>query len=251
MKNQLNFTYNTLFLCALILLIAVNIVGVFINDALIMKTMMSVFVPVFLIFFFINDKSLGIAFISFLLFSFLGDTSALLFLDDVLIEASSVLYILSYFFLLIIVAPKFKFLELNALVGTYLLVVFSIAVYFLYITYSILDVVVPNHNEVLLFGIKSFVLIILTFVSFGVYLNTQTKQSILFLTAVVFLGLSVMISSVNLYYLNNWSLELLYRLLYATALYLMFKCITDKEVVTKQPKYIELKEKYSSDTVLS
>lgn len=250
-KNWFNITFKTVFLFALILLMAVNVIGVFMENTLIMKIVMSLFVPVFLIFFFIKNKSLGIAFISFLLFSFLGDTTSMFFLDDVLIETSSVFYILSYLYLLIIVVPKFKFFEVNALVGTYLIVVFSIAVYFLYITYSILNVVVPNQTEVSLFGIKSLALIILTFVSLGVYLNTQTKLSVLFLTAVIFFGLSVMISYVNLYYLNNWSLQLLHRILYATALYMIFKYIMNNEVVDRQPKQIELKESYQSDTVLS
>ncbi|MEN3322447.1 hypothetical protein VP395_01790 [Mariniflexile soesokkakense] len=251
MKNWFKFTFNTVFLGALILLIALNVVGALIEDALVMKTVMPLFIPVYLIFFFIRYTSLGIAFISFLLFSFLGDIAPMLFSEDALIEGSSVLYILSYICLIVMVAPKFKVLEFDKLIGVYLLVVFVISLYFLFTIYSMLKVIIPNSTEVHLYGVKSITLIILTFVSFGVYLNRQTKQSVLFLTAVVFFGLSVILSYINLYYVYNWSLELLKRILYALALYVMFKYVMSREVILKKPKEIKLEESYSSDTVLS
>lgn len=250
-KNWFKITFSKVFVCALVLLIAVNVVGAITEDAFIMKTVKPFFIPVFLIFFFFKYRYLGIAFISFLLFSFLGDISSMFFSEDVLIKTSSVLYVLSYLYLLMMVAPKFKLLEAKALIGTYLLGVFLIAVYFLYVAHGVLSVVVSNKNEVLLFVIKNFTFIILTFVSFGVYLNTQTKQSALFLTAVVFFGLSVMLNYVTLYYLDSWGLELLDRVLYATALYVMFIYIMNKEVLVTKPKEIQLKDRYPSDTVLS
>lgn len=249
-KNWLKFTFNNLFLCALILLIALNTIGVLTNDALIMKTATPLFIPVFLIFFYIKYNTLGIAFFSFLLFSFLGDVSSMFFSDEALIEASSILYIISYVYLLIMIAPKFKFWEVNAIVGTYLLVVFSISLYFLYILYSILQTIVPNPTEVLLFGAKCLVLIFLGFVAFAVYLNTQTKQSALFLTAVIFFGLSVILNYITLYYLYNWSFELIQRLLYALALFVMFKYIMILNF-TKKPKKVLLNKNYTTDTVLS
>ncbi|CAH8294874.1 hypothetical protein EV196_108145 [Mariniflexile fucanivorans] len=232
---------------------ALNVVVVFTNDTLILKTATSLFIPVFLILFLVRYNSLGIVFISFLLFYFLGDVAFLFFAKNELIEASSVFYIASYLFLLILVVPKFKLLEVDLLVGAYLLVVFVISLYFLYTIYNILNVLMPNTTEVILYGVKSLVLIVLTLVSFGVYLHTQSTQSALFLTAVVFFGLSVILNYLNLYYLNYWILELFYRILYALALYVMFKYImvNKEEVLVKKPKLIRLKESYASDTVLS
>jgi len=250
-KNWFKITFSKVFVYALVFLIAVNVVGAITEDAFIMKTVKPFFIPVFLTFFFIKYRYLGIAFISFLLFSFLGDLSSVFFSEDVLIETSSVLYVLSYLYLLIMIAPKFKLLEAKALIGTYLLGVFLIAVYFLYVAHGFLSVVVSNKSEVLLFVIKNFTLIVLIFVSFGVYLNTQSKQSALFLTAVVFFGLSVLLNYVKLYYLSSWSLELLDRILYATALYVMFIYIMNREVLITKPKEIQLKDRYPSDTVLS
>lgn len=251
-NNWLNFTFNKVFFCALILLIAINSVGVATEDALIMKTAMPLFIPVFLIFFLIKYNKLGIAFISFLLFSFLGDTASMFIPEAIIMETTSTLYILSYLYLLIMVIPKFKFLEVNAIVGTYLLLVFSITMYFLYVIYGVLQTIIPNPTEVLLFGIKSVALIVLGFISFAVYLNTQTKQSVIFLTAVIFFGLSVIMNYINLYYLYNWSFELLQRVLYALALYVMFIYIMNSNFI-KKPKQIKVKESehYASDTVLS
>lgn len=250
MKNWFKLTFNNVFLCALILLIALNTFGVLTNDALIMKTAMPLFIPVFLIFFYIKYNTLGIAFISFLLFSFLGDSSLMFFNEEALIQASSILYLISYVYLLIMIAPSFKLLEVNVLIGSYLLVVFSISLYFLYVLYEILQTVVPNQSEVLMFGITCLVLIILGFISFAVYLNTQTRQSALFLTAVIFFGLSVILRYINLYYLYNWSFELLYRLLYALALFVMFKYIITLNI-TKKTKKVLLNKNYVTDTVLS
>lgn len=252
-KNWFNFTFNKVFNCALILLILVISFGVITENALLMKTAKPLYIPVFLIFFFVKHSHLGIAFISFLIFSFFGDTASMFFLEDSLIEASSVLYIISYIYLLIMVIPHLKILEIKPLIGTYLLVVFAISVYFLYVIYNLMLAVIPNPNEVLLFGIKNLVLIILGFVSFAVYLNTQTKQSVLFLTAIIFFGLSSILNYINLYYLYNWSFELLHSILYVLAIFMMFKYIMSLNF-KKSTKQLQLnkREKYTSDvTVLS
>ena len=107
--NRNKLTFNHLFLATLLLLIAINVFGSVTDNALLMKTTMPLFIPVFLIFYFVKYNSLKIVFISFLLFSFLGDTSSMFFSEDSLIQTSSILYLLSYLYLIIIVAPNFKF----------------------------------------------------------------------------------------------------------------------------------------------
>jgi len=249
-NSWFNLSYNKVFLGALLLLIGINVFGSFTGNTIVMNSAMPLFIPVFLIFYFVKYKALRITFISFLLFSFLGDTSSMFFSEDSLIQTSSILYLLSYLYLIIIVAPKFKVFEVNKLIGAYLLVVFLIAVYFLYIIYSIMQSVIANQTEVLLFGIKSLSLIILTFVSFGVYLNTQTKHSALFLTAAIFIGFSVIMNYINLYYLYNWSFVLLQRVLYAVGLFIIFKFIMMTNV-DRGPKPIQINESYSSNNILA
>ena len=252
MNDWLKSTFNKGFLCILILLITINKIGFITEDALIIKLALPLCIPVFLIYFFIKHHILGIAFVSFLIFSFLGDMASFFFSGEVLIKASSILYIISYVYLLIMVAPKFKPFDVNALIGTYLLVVLSIALFFLYIIYNVLQTFIPDDPiEVLLFGAKSLTLVILGFISFAVYLNKQSGQSALFLTAVMFFGLSVMLSYINLYYLYHWNFELLQRILYVLALFVMFRYIIDLNL-TKKTKQIHYKESiYRTDTVLS
>ncbi len=250
-KTWFKLTFKKVFLGALILLIGLNALGYFMQDALMVQTIGPLCVPVFLIFYFVKYKALGFAFISFLVFTFFGDVSFLFFSDDTLVQASSVLYLLSYLFLLIMVLPHFKLFEVDKWVGTYLLVVFFIALYFLYVFYGILQAMSLNPAEVLLFGVRNLMLIVLAFISFGVFLNTQSKQSALFLTAVIFFGLAVVIRYINLYYLFDWRFELLQRVMYAIALFVMFKYVMVRRPIKKKPKAIQLNERYPSDTVLS
>lgn len=149
------------------------------------------------------------------------------------------------------VIPKFKFHHLDKIIGIYLLTVLAINLYFLYIIYVVMKVVVPNSNEVLLFGIKSFTLIVLGFLAFAVYLNTQTKQSVLFLTAVLFFCLSAMLNYVCMYYFYNWSFDLLQRILYGIGLYMIFKYIIEQNA-NKQPReLILINQSYSSENLLA
>lgn len=250
MKNWFNLTFNKVFFSALLALIAISFFVTFTQDSLLLKSTMSLFIPVFLIFYFYKYKSLGLVFLSFLLFSFLGDVSLTFFTNETFVKASSILYFLSYLYLIAIVVPRFKLLDVNKLIGVYLLGVFIINIFFLHTLYSILKVVIPDNTEVLLFGLKNLSLIILAFIAFGVYLNTETKQSILFLVAVIFIVFSTILNYVNLYYLYHWSFEMLYRTLYAVGLYFLFKYIMVENKYKKANT--RLKEKtFSSDNILA
>ena len=248
MKNWFNLTFNKVFFGALLVLLAISFFVTFTGDSLLLKSTMALFIPVFLIFYLVKYKSLGVVFISFLLFSFLGDISLTFFSNDIFVKVSSILYFLSYLYLIAMVMPKFKLLEVDKLIGIYLLGVFIINIFFLYTLYSILKVIIPDHTEVLLFGLKCLALIILAFISFGVYLNTQTKPSILFLVAVIFITFSTILNYVNLYYLYHWSFEMLYRVLYGIGLYFIFRYIIDNKY--KKTIY-GVKETFSSDNILA
>ncbi len=249
MKNSLNLTFNKVFFYALLVLLIISFLVTFIGDSLLLKTAMALFIPTFLICYVLNYKSLGVIFISFLIFSFLGDLSVSFFSEETLTKVSSILYFLSYLYLIVTITPKFKLPETDKLIGVYLLGVFLINVFFLYTLYSVLSVIIPDRTEVLLFGLKSMALIVLAFISFGVYLNTQSKQSILFLVAVIFLGFSAILNYVNLYYLYHWSFEMLHRVLYGIGLYFIFKYVI--EINRHKQHVFELRKRYSSNKKLS
>ncbi|GAA3625497.1 hypothetical protein [Flavivirga jejuensis] len=247
MKNWFNLTFNSVFFFALLALIVISFLVAFVGNSLLLKSTMALFIPVLLIFYLVKYKSLGGVFISFLFFSFLGDISLTFFSNESFVKISSILYFLSYLYLIAIAARKFKVLEVDKLIGVYLLGVFLINMFFLYTLYSVLKVIIPDSEEVLLFGLKSLALIILAFVSFGVYLNTQSKQSILFLVAVIFIAFSSTLNYINLYYLYHWSFEMLHRVLYGIGLYFVFRYIIEYNE-HKQNIY-ELKKKFSSDNL--
>lgn len=216
-----------------------------------MKSSIALFIPVFLVFFFVKNNYLGFAFASFLVCSFLGDISYYFFPTESVLKISNLLYILSYSQLLIIVLPKFKIFKLDKLIGIYLLVVFSISLYFLFIIYEILKMIIPEENEVLLIGVKSLTLIILAFVSFAVYLNTQTKQSILFLIVTICFAFSVIINYINYYYLYDWSFVMLNRAAYILGLYFLFKYFSIENKIRK-PKVVNNEiARFSSDNILA
>ena len=108
MKKIFNLSINKVFLGALLLLMVLNITGTFSEDALLLNSTKPLFVPVFLIFFLIKDKTISVPFILFLLFSFLGDSVSMFFSNDTFIKASSVMYFLSYLSLLSFLIPKFN-----------------------------------------------------------------------------------------------------------------------------------------------
>lgn len=179
----------------------------------------------------------------------MGDISYYFFPQERVLEASNILYILSYAQLLIIVLPRFKIFKVDRLIGIYLLVVFAINVYFLYTIYEVLKVIIPEQNEVLLIGVKSLTLIILAFISFAVYLNTQTKQSILFLVATICFAFSAILNYVNHYYLYDWSFVMLNRAAYILGLYLLFKYFIIENKIRK-PSEINESERFTSDNIL-
>lgn len=79
MKSQFKFGCNKVFIGALFLLIVLNVIGAVSEDALFLQSTKPLFVPVFLIFFYIKNKAIGIPFILFFLYSFLGDSASMFF----------------------------------------------------------------------------------------------------------------------------------------------------------------------------
>ncbi|MBD0823117.1 hypothetical protein [Aestuariibaculum marinum] len=229
MKNWIANTDDRVFVLALWLLVAVSFIAALTSNASLVTYSLLLYVPLFSVAYFFKYKSLQFSFIAYLLFSFLGDASNLFFSENMLTKASSVFYFLGFMYLLIMILPKFKVSEIRALVGSYLVGVFCIIMFFLFQIYSILNVVLNSATEVQLFAVKSLSLVVLGLISFGVYLNTQTKVSVWFLIGVGSLFVSVVLNYVNLYYFYHLGFVAVERILYASALYFLFKyAISDK-----------------------
>ncbi len=250
MKHWYNLTFNNILFCALLLLLVLNFFSTFIADDLLMNSSVALFIPVFLIFFFLKNNHIGFSFVSFLIFSFLGDTSYYFCSEDTVLETSSILYILSYVQLIIIVLPRFKIFKIDKIIAVYLIVVLSINLYFLYTIYEILKLIIQDHNEVLLIVIKSLALILLALIAFTVYLNTQTRQSILFLVATICFTFSSLINDINYYYLYDWSFIMLNRAAYVLGIYLLFKYFNIENNI-RNPKKLGVGERFTSENILA
>jgi hypothetical protein len=236
----------------MVILIAVNFFGVFTQNELLLKYTMLLFIPVFLIIFLLKYKSLSVPFISFLIFSFFGNLSSVYMKGDMYLFVTDVFYFLSFMYLMLITMPKFKIFEVDKLIGVYLITVFFINIYLLYALYGFLISVIPNDMEVDLFIAKSLILTVLSFLSLGVYLNTQTKGSILFLVAVVCFGFSTIINYINGYYFYDWNFIMLHRILYVIGLYFIFRyAMIENKFSKPKIKTVEKNENFSSNNILA
>jgi hypothetical protein len=249
MKSSINFTFNKVFFGALFLLIVLNVIGTISEDPLFLQSTKPLFIPVFLIFFFIKNKTIGVPFSLFLIYSFLGDSASMFFSNETFLKASSVMYFLSYLCLVSFMIPKFKIVQFNKVIALYLVLVVLINMYFLYTIYSVLRTIVPDTLEVFLFAIKSVSLIVLVIIAFGVYLNSETKLSILFLIMALSFVFSDVLNYVSQYYLYHWSFLMLDRVLHVVGLFFLFNYIIEYNKVPQ--KKLETKDNVVSKNILA
>lgn len=250
MKNFYKINSNKIFVGALCLLIALNIFGTVSENALFLQSTKPLFIPVFLIFFFIRNKVIILPFILFLLFSFLGDSASMFFSNETFLKASSIMYLLSYFCLVGFVAPKFNFEKINIVIALYLIFVILINMYFLYTIYSILKTIVPDSLEVFLFGVKSISMIFLVIIAFGIYLTSETKLSILFLIMAISFVFSDILNYVSHYYVYHWSLLALDRILHVVGLFFFFKYIMEYNKLPKRLNEVNDHHAYSKNILV-
>jgi len=233
MKPLSLYSLNKVFAAALILLIVLNIIGAISEDTLFLQSIKPLFIPVFLIFFFINNKVNNISFVLFFLYSFLGDSASMFFSNEIFLKASSVMYFLSYICLLSFIIPKFKFEDFNKIIAIYLSIVLLINMFFLYVVYGILKNIIPDSLELFLFCLKSISLIVLVIIAFGVYINFESRQTILFLIMAMCFMFSDLLNYISQYYVYHWSFSMLDRTLHVLGLFYLFNFIIE---FNKDPK---------------
>ncbi|WP_159024175.1 hypothetical protein [Formosa sp. L2A11] len=129
---------------------------------------------------------------------------------------------------------KFKGIKFGTFLGTYLIVVFIVNTYLLYQLYTVLDDIITSPTEVLFFGLRSVTLIVLAFFSFAVYLNADTKSSILYLVMALCFIFSEVLFYIRNYYIYDWSLVLVERLLYGCGLVFLFYYMVTKNKAKKR-----------------
>lgn len=225
-----------MFFIALLLLIALNILAVISNDVVVSESVKTLFVPVFLIFFFLKNKLSNFIFALFLLSSFLGD-AAFVFVSNIDLEKiSNFLYFISYICLIVIIISEINLLKIDKVVGVYLLLIMLINAYFLFILYSLLKTIITDSAEVLVFALKSAALIVLLFVSFAVYLTKESKLSILFLILSMCFLFSDIINYVTVYYIYDGRLVLLENVSHALGIFFLFNYFVEFSLIKKEVK---------------
>lgn len=223
MKRLFRPGFDKVFFCAFLILSAWIILGNFSGNYLFTKSIYPLFIPIYLIFFFLNNKNLKATYLSFLAFCFLADLSFMLFKGSQYIHVSSTFYIIGFMYLFFLALPKFKIHRLNNILRSYFIIVLLISVYLLYVVGFEMNYIVTSNNQTLLFSLKSLSLILLVFIAFGIYLCTETKESVLFLTGVILINMSSVLGYINLYYIYHWSFEMIDKLFYIASLYFIIR----------------------------
>lgn len=250
MENSLASSFNKVLFFALLVLVGINILGIYSEDVLLLQTTKALFIPALLSLFLFKHKVLNLPLISFFIFSFLGDISLAFFENEILTKASSVFYFLSYMCLIGIVISKFNFFKIDKVVGAYLVLVFLINTYFLFTFYGILKAVVPDSLEVILFAVKSVSLVLLLFLAFGKYLAKDTQSSILFLMVALCLVFSTILNYVSIYYVYSLNIAVLERVIYAVGIYLLLNYVLEKRK-TSIKKKVTYQDNYNSNNIFA
>lgn len=249
LKNWLQIGYNKIFLCVLLILIVFNVLATISENEALLQLSKPLFIPVCIMYYFVKNKYINAIFILCLVFSFLGDFSSVFFSNQQLLQISSLFYCLSYICLVYAALLKIKKLNFDFVVGGYLIVVFAINAYLMYELFAVLKLQIPNGMEVALFGIKSMALIVLCFVAFIVYLNSDTKESILLLVMALCFVFADVLYYISNYYIYSWSFVMLDRVLHILGLFFLFNYIIEQN--RKRKKRIVEQRITNSDKVLA
>lgn len=244
LKNWLKIFRNKMFISILIGLILINVIATLSGNELFQQITKPLFVPVFLIYFLLTNKRISLLIFAFLAFSFIGDFTSIFTNNLMMFEVSSLLYCLSYISLIIASIIKIKKLKLDKVIGGYLILVFLINAYLLFNLFDILKYHIPDSVEITLFGIKSVSLLMLAFVAFVDYLNTDSKQSIQFLVMGLCFVFSDILHYISTYYMYNWSFVMLDRVLHVVGLFFLFNYILEVNVERRRQIIMDKKMTY-------
>ena len=220
-----------LFLSGLFFLILINLIGFYLENGHVLRTIFPLFIPVFFSYFFFKFKKLSILFITFLIFSLFADISAFVNWSFLKGNTTNIFSILSYISLILFILPKFKLVKTQNLVNTYFVFVLTIAIYFVCTVHLKLHEFIEDNINITFITLKIVTLVVLSFIALNVYFNEDSKPNVLFLTSVICLVFSAFLNFVNGYYLYNLSFVILEGIFYLLGIYLLFKSVvSDKQI---------------------
>src|SRR5690554_556587 len=233
-KEWLNYSYNRIFLGVLFLLILLNIFASLSESDVLIQITKPLFIPIFIMFYYIKNRCVQVLLIIFFTLSFIGDFSSLFLTNNTLMKFSGFMHFLSYLALTIFIGSKIKRIRFDKVVAAYLVVVISINSYFLYELFGVVKAQIIDTAEVNLFAAKSISLLVLSLISFVVYLSSDTKQAILFLFTTLCFVFSDVLYYISNYYIYNWSFVMLNHVLHLVGLFLLFNFIIGENRLRKR-----------------
>lgn len=236
LKNWLQIGYNKIFLCAFFLLFVFNVFAAISQIEPLLQVSKPLFIPVFLMYYFVRNKYIKTSFVLCLVFFFFGDVTSVFFSNEQLLQTSSLLYCMSYLCLVYAALSNIKQLNFDIVIGAYLIIVFAINAYLMYELFTILKFQILSSIELILFALKSLTLIILSFVAFIAYLNSDTKESILFLIMALCFVFADVFYYISNYYIYSWSFVVLDRVLHILGLFFLLNYIIEQNRVRKRIK---------------
>lgn len=248
--SQIN-TGNLLF--GLFLLMSLVIGGTyFIESIMVLKLVLLLAIPIPASFYFLRQKELNVAIVSFLFFAFLGNVFSVIFIESNYVGISNMMYLMALVSLIFTMIPEFKKYRLrkNKWLMVYLLAMFAISFCFFFEISQIFSALLLNDVDFYVFVFQGASLLILGLLSFGVYLNNQSHSVFHFLLAVICFGFALSVNYISAFYLYDFIFELLSSLFYVGGLYFMFKFLLGENKVKVQ-KPIEDCEVFYSEIVFA
>ncbi|KFB02151.1 hypothetical protein IA57_00470 [Mangrovimonas yunxiaonensis] len=225
MKKLFKANFNALFIGVLFSLLLLTLVALLSENEGLLWFLKPIYVPVFFLFFYVKQRAVGLVFLFFYLFSFLGDFLSVFHINQSVVEFSGLFYFLSYLGLIFYAFTRLKTIAFDKVIGLYLLLVLAVNSYFLYELFWMLQFSASGAFQVGLYVLKSSSLVALLFVSFVVYLNNDSKQAITFLImALCFVFSDVLYYIIN-YYIYNDVFAVIERVLHLAGLLFLYKYV--------------------------
>ena len=189
-------------------------------------------IPCFCLFFYSKNKqTLPKKYLLFVLFFYLGETG-LIFMDNLpfLYKTSMVFYSLSYLCLINLAYPFVKSLNLLTEIRIYELIIFSLIISVLVFVLTIVFDYETNLFLNIIIVLNAVFAITLIIISFLYLKETFNKKSISFFFGVFCIFLSDIISALNFYYLEDFKLNFLERMMHFLGFYFIYLFAINKPV---------------------
>ena len=215
------------------LMITLNLIAFFTNSDMLLRTVEPLLILPILLFFLYKYSKIRWVLMAFLIFAIIGDFFHLFSITAYGIQMEAIAYCLGYLCLIYEALYRIRKLNLSLLIGVYLVIVFSLNLYFLYTLYDVLKETIENSMELTLVVVRVVSLFLFSLFSFTVYLSAESKQSILLLLMSISLVFSDVLYLISEYYLYHWVLDFLSKSLYLITFYCFYLYVVNYKWLSK------------------